>query len=241
MRCAPNKLVFNTLEAYQDIYHNDRLVKARDYMVTSIVGHYSVFTALDKKLHSHKRRIIGKAVSEKSMREFEPIMMQHIDALIEQLETSSQQEESINMTTYCKRFGFDVVSDLAFGESLNLLANPKYRWIIRWMEMFEVRNNTNLQAPTIWWSGLDIPLFVLKVVRGNRFVKMIRGLTDRRLERGKNSREDFFAFMLSSKDPFTGKDATMREFLEEALFFFPAGMCTICSQKRYRLIWRNRW
>jgi hypothetical protein len=125
------------------------------------------------------------------------------------------------MTTYCKRFGFDVVSDLGFGESLNLQTDPQYRWIIRWMEIFERKNNTNLQAPSIQW--LWFPLFILKLLSGNKFLGMINGLINRRMKRGKNSHEDFFSCMLDSKHPLTGEDTTMREFLEEALFFFPAG------------------
>lgn len=129
MRCAPNKLVFNSVEAYKDIHQNERLTKARNYLVTRIIGHFSVFTALDKKLHSHKRKIVGKAISEKAMRDFEPTMMQHIDTLIEQLDKSSRTEWSTNLSKYFTWFGFDVASELGFGESINLLTDSKYRWI----------------------------------------------------------------------------------------------------------------
>jgi len=242
VRCAPNKLVFNTVEAYQDIYQNDRLSKARNYLVTRGVGHDSVFSALDKKLHSHKRKIVGRAVSEKSMREFEPIMMQHIDTLIDQLDKDSQEDQSTNMTTYIKRFGFDVVSDLAFGESLNLLTNDAHRWVVEWVEMLEVQVNTHLQAPTIKWTGIDIPLFIMTLLRKIKFVKIIQGLMNRRIERGRHDREDFFAFMMDSKDPFTGKDTTMPEFLEEALFFFPAGTTSPVVGLMHNLLTpRDRW
>ncbi|PVH93502.1 cytochrome P450 [Periconia macrospinosa] len=227
VRSAPNKLIFNTAQAVTDIYHNERLIKARDYMVTSITGNYSVFTAHDKRVHSHKRKLVGKAISEKSMREFEPIMVHHVNVLMQQLEWSRQNEAFTDMTTYIKRFGFDVVSDLGFGESLNLQTDPKYRFIMWWMQIFEVRNNTALQAPTFVWTGVDIPLFFLKLFRGNKFLQMIQGLTNRRQERGIKSRDDFFAYMMDSKNPITGKDTSMKEFLEEALFFFPAGGDTI--------------
>lgn len=223
VRSAPNKLIFNTAQAVADIYQNERLFKARDYMVTSITGNSSVFTAHDKKLHSHKRKIIGKAISEKSMRDFEPLMLGHVDTLMQQLEQSRKTEAYTDMTTYFKRFGFDVVSDLAFGESLNLQTDPKYRWIMWWMAMYEVRNNTILQAPTFIWAGLDIPLFSTTLFYGDKFLKMVNGLTSRRLERGVNSRADFFAYTMDSQSPVTGNPTSMKEFLEEALFFFPAG------------------
>lgn len=223
MRYGPNKLVFNTITALNDIYHNERLCKARNYLVTQVSDHHNIFNILDKSVHKHKRKIIGRCVSEKAMREFEPIMIQHIDTLIKQLAGSSKQEKTTNMTTYCKHFGFDVVADLGFGESLKLQMNPQYRWMIRWLEVAHVRNNTHIQGPTVKWFGLDIPLLIFLMIRGDAFISMINGLINRRLERGKHSREDFFSLMLDSKNPTTGKDTTIAEFIEEALFFFPAG------------------
>ncbi|KAF2827533.1 cytochrome P450 [Ophiobolus disseminans] len=222
VRCSPNKLVFNHLEAYQDIYRNERLSKAHSYRVTRGVGYDSIFSVRDKKLHCHKRKIVSKAVSEKSMRTVEYIMMQHIDTLIDQLDKSSKKG-STNMAKFIKRLGFDVVSDLAFGESLNLLTNPTYCWITSWVEMLEVQANARLQAPTIMWTGLSISLFVFTLVRKFEFVKLVQELANRRLEKGKHDRKDFFASMMGSKDPFTGRDTRMPEVVQEALFFLPAG------------------
>ncbi|KAF2802361.1 cytochrome P450 [Mytilinidion resinicola] len=130
--------------------------------VLRISDHHNIFNVLDKNVHKHKRKIIGRCISEKSMREFEPIMIQHIDTLIKQLAEWSKQEDSTNMTTY----------------------------------------------------------FLMN--RGDTFLSMVNGLINRRMERGRHSREDFFSLMLDSKNPETCKDTTIKEFTEDVLFIFPA-------------------
>lgn len=192
-------------------------------IVSQTSEHHNIFNVLDKNVHRHKRKIIGRCVSERSMRGFEPIMIRHIDTLITQLAHSRKREESTNMTTYCNRFGFDVVADLRFGESLKLQTDPQYRWMIRWLEVAHVRNNTHIQAPTVKWLGLYIPLLIFLIARGDKFNAMVDGLISRRMERGIHSREDFFSLMLDSKNPTTGKATTIEEFTEEVMFFFPAG------------------
>ena len=51
-----------------------------------------MLTAIDKDMHRHKRKLSSKALSDEALREFEPIMIDHVDVfskmLIEGLESS---------------------------------------------------------------------------------------------------------------------------------------------------------
>lgn len=222
MRCAPDKLVFNTIEAYQDIYQNERLVKARCYLEMRIVGHDNTFSTTNRKSHAQKRKVVAKALSEQCICAFEPKLLRHIDDLVEQLDESTKEDDATNMTTHFTWFGFDVASELAFGEYLSLLKDKSYRWVVDWMNTFGSRNYVCYNAPSIRWIGFDIPYIIRRVLSGN-ILGMVRSLTGDRLQSGIHGCEDLLAIMMDKKDP-TSKSATIEEFIEEALFFLPAGM-----------------
>ena len=58
---------------------------------------------------------MAPVVSERSMRVFEPVMAEQVNAFLTRLLHSSQEEEAINMSPCCERLGVDVVGQLAFG------------------------------------------------------------------------------------------------------------------------------
>lgn len=90
--------------ALKDIYNNPKVVKGSAYAVLgqSSKGTPSIFNTIDKVVHSKKRRIIGPVISERSMRVFEPNMVEQIDAFLLQLLRSSQQNGGLNMTPICE-------------------------------------------------------------------------------------------------------------------------------------------
>lgn len=98
-----------------DIYLNPRVAKAWIYANSRFRSTPSVFTALDRADHRRRRRVVGQAISERSMREFEPTMMSQIDIFLAQLLRSSQQEQVVEMTSRCKYLAMDVIGLLAFG------------------------------------------------------------------------------------------------------------------------------
>ncbi|KAI1842150.1 hypothetical protein JX265_005727 [Neoarthrinium moseri] len=126
---APNRLVFNTLTAIQDIYLNPRVAKARIYANARFRNTPSVFTALDRADHRRRRRVVGQAISERSMREFEPTMMSQIDVFLVQLLHSSRQGQVVEMTSRCKWLAMDVIGLLAFGASWKTQTEETLRFL----------------------------------------------------------------------------------------------------------------
>jgi cytochrome P450 len=153
IRHGPNKLVFSSQKALngmqyrikdrlqltrdQDIYQNERTNKVTSYLNTQIKPNtYSVFNCIDKRLHRIKRRMISKALSEQKMRQFEPILLQHIDIFLKQLLISSQAAEPANMSTRCKRLGVDIFARFGFGYPLNTQTDETNRFVLpgHWAE-----------------------------------------------------------------------------------------------------------
>ncbi|KAK8057979.1 hypothetical protein PG994_008427 [Apiospora phragmitis] len=98
LRSGPNKLVFKSIEALQDIYNNDRITKSHVYSLTVASGKPSLFNVIDKRHHREKRRLIGHAISDKSLRAFEPTLIDQIDVFLHQLLEALRQTSPVELS-----------------------------------------------------------------------------------------------------------------------------------------------
>uniref|UniRef100_A0A0B7KFG1 Cytochrome P450 n=1 Tax=Bionectria ochroleuca TaxID=29856 RepID=A0A0B7KFG1_BIOOC len=134
VRYGPNRLIFNTITAINDIYANPLVTKSEVYVLTRMTPLGNVFDTPEVDEHRRKRKIISQPISEKAMRDFEPTMAEQIDTFIQQLRESCRLSEPINMTKRLEYLGGDVFPKLAFIEpALKILGSKirnKYRSII---------------------------------------------------------------------------------------------------------------
>ena len=241
-RQGPNKLVFNSVGAlhgiqvytYQhqskrltisDIYQGQRLFKSRAYLVTQPLPNvYNPFNVLDKRLHRVKRQIIGQGVNERSMRQFEPTMAQHIDIFLQRLvETCQGEEIAVDMTGRCKYLGLDIIAELGFGTTLNLQSDDKRRFIVKGMETSNFRSNLYIQFPLLKRIGMEIALFPFIFTRQLKYYRLLKHLIVARRSEAKHERNDLYSFVVDIKDPETGEGMRLRDIWSEAAFFMPAG------------------
>ena len=101
----------------------ERLDKGPGYQVFVMTG--TTQTALvsikDEKTHGTYRRPIANAYSLSSLKGYEPYIDETIDKLIVVLDKHGAENAPINMTRWTQFWAFDVMSKLAFGESLGFL------------------------------------------------------------------------------------------------------------------------
>lgn len=208
-----------------DIYRNDRLQKASGYLVTRLGPRtYNIFNAIDKSLHRIRRKIIGRGLSEKCIRRFEPTMMEQIDLFIKLLAETGTSGEVANMTERCKRLGMDVIGHFGFGSALDLQTDSQNRFMIRGMAAGNYRNNTYIQFPGAKYFGIDFLMLPFLYEIRMKYFGVLKKMTTARLAEGKNAREDLFSFVVDAKDPDTGVGLRLSELWSEATFLFPAGM-----------------
>jgi cytochrome P450 len=207
----------------QDIYQNERTNKVTSYLNTQIKPNtYSVFNCIEKRLHRIKRRMISKALSEQKMRQFEPVLLQHIDIFLKQLLISSQAAEPANMSTRCKRLGVDIFARFGFGYPLNTQTDETNRFVLPGLLGGSYKANVYMQAPMMRWFGLEFffpRLYALRM----RYYFVLKRMVKERLALGKQAREDLFSYVMDAKDPETGTKINLGELVSEATFFFPAG------------------
>lgn len=114
-----------------DIYFNPNVIKAHVYKQSQFNPHANIFGTLDKERHRQKRKIYGQVLSDRSLRVFEPTMIEEIDVFLNQL--LKAQGEVVNMSPAAERLTADIAGQLAFGQPLNTQVEEKYRLFPRAM------------------------------------------------------------------------------------------------------------
>ena len=133
VRVAPNELSFTQSQAIRDIYAH--APKKEDFKkdplnqqlppngIPNILG-------ANKENHARYRRLFAHAFSEKGLREQEPLIRKYVDLLVDSLRERAQSGETVDIATWYNMTSFDVIGDLAFGESFGSLERRKqHDWI----------------------------------------------------------------------------------------------------------------
>ncbi|CAJ2505022.1 Uu.00g124160.m01.CDS01 [Anthostomella pinea] len=90
----------------------------------------SLQSTRDKNLHRQYRRIWSDAFSDNAVRGYEERTKSYRARLISHLSQSVSQEQPVDMTLWFNFYTFDVMGDLAFGRSFDMLATSQQHWAI---------------------------------------------------------------------------------------------------------------
>ncbi|KAI1079204.1 cytochrome P450 [Whalleya microplaca] len=194
LRHGPNKLIFSSPKALQDIYLNERLSKSYAYQFTAATpGVYGVFNVIDKHRHRFKRKLVGQAISERSMKIFEPVMSEQIDIFLQVLFSSSESQDIVNMTEVVKRFTFDTVALLAFGRPLKTQTESKYRNPIQAQTAGNHRSNIFLQFPFLYKTKIFNFLELFASDQAFAYYNAIETMIASRLAEARDIRHDLYS------------------------------------------------
>jgi len=137
VRISPTELSYIDAEAWQDIYANrsDHMPFEKDLMIYGKPpnGVHSLIAA-PKHDHSRMRRVLDHAFSDRASRDQEPIVMQYVDKLMQQLceEIKSPAQGKVDVVKWYNWMSFDIIGDLSFGQSFHCLETQAY---YPWVEM----------------------------------------------------------------------------------------------------------
>ena len=133
IRAAPDMLDFTDPQAWKDIYgfrtdekgNHMEMPKARVFY--NATGVPNNIVNADSFEHSQIRRAISNGFSEKTLREQEPIIMRHIEYLIQQLKEKSEGgKKAVEMEKWYVWTTFDIVGDLVFGQDFGSLSSAAH-------------------------------------------------------------------------------------------------------------------
>ncbi|KAL1881186.1 hypothetical protein Daus18300_001037 [Diaporthe australafricana] len=237
-RQAPNRLMFNSVGALQDIFLNPRVTKGQAYVDSRLVPSPSLFDTLDQAEHGRKQRIIGKVISELSMRTFEPVMNSQVDIFLSELLKSTQKGEVVDVSPRCSRLAADVICHLGFGYPLSTQTEETNRPLLDSFAQISGRIALYMNWPAT--SKLLDPLIAWLAHKASEdFRKSIQNMVEARMTLDKDAKHDLYKMALSDKK---GSDEGLleSELWAEAVFFITAGGATTSALMSAVLFYLSR-
>ncbi|KAI0975841.1 cytochrome P450 [Xylaria arbuscula] len=225
VRPAPDRLVFNTAQAFQDIYQNERIQKSHLYQDARI-DENNIFTTINKNQHRPKRRLISQLLSDQSTRDFEPTIIGAIDVFLRQLKAADSRP--VNMTLNCRYFGLEVAGLLGFGYNLNLQTNETDRYLTRAISFGMHAYSIGVQY--VPFAQLKIPAIMglfPSSLRAKNLATLSKMITTR-LAEPMDARHDLLSIFNSPSDTDIG-NLRQGELWAEAKFFFIASGETVAT------------
>ena len=128
VRIGSSDLSITHPKAVSAIYgQRSKCTKAAWYDLTRPIE--SLQTLRIKALHDKRRRVWSTAFSDKALRGYEERIQKYRDKLIAQIETFDGRP--INVSKWFNLYSFDIMGDLAFGASFNMLEASEEHWAIK--------------------------------------------------------------------------------------------------------------
>lgn len=194
----------------------------------------NTLTAVDKKKHGKKRRVISQGFSDAALKGHEDVVIQQIQQLCNQLRMTEDGKTvpagewapARNMAKWSDYFTFDVMSNIIFGVPWSTLRSPTYRFVPEVIEKSNVRIGTISQAPELMLFRLDKYLFPAAIAARDRFILFIGEMIAEGIKVAKQSHKGVFALLTNAKDPETGLPLKMKELAGESATLIVAGTDT---------------
>ena len=129
VRVTPNELSFSGADAYRDIYGHKAaraptLPKDPKFYAGPPGETHDIVTS-NAADHARMRRIFAHAFSDRALKLQEPLFLTYVNNLIAKLrEDPTAKQNMVQWYTYTT---FDVMSDLTFGEPLDLFRDETHR------------------------------------------------------------------------------------------------------------------
>ncbi|KAH7323011.1 cytochrome P450 [Stachybotrys elegans] len=129
VRVSPNELSFGSAGAFKDIYGNKppgepKVIKNEFYdMFGAGFSEPCLASERDPRKAGQKRGLFAHAFSAKGLMEQEEIMQRCIDQFILKLGKTGTKPEGVNLVKWLEMVAFDILGEMAFGESFHCLEN----------------------------------------------------------------------------------------------------------------------
>ncbi|RPB23425.1 cytochrome P450, partial [Terfezia boudieri ATCC MYA-4762] len=237
MRIAPNQLSVADVRAWKEIHGHHPREKSflkGDFYNDDVknFGLENIFTMKDAVKHAEMRRMLAYAFSTKALTDQEGIIQGYIDLLIKRLGQRYAEKERgpdgeyCNMVTWYNYITFDIIGDLAFGESTAfacLKEQKEHPWVTIMLDGFYL-NALNESLRRICGTRKLAHWLIPKSLKMKR-MRMdayARNLVVNRLA-SQTNRKDFWHYILNRPE---SKDTSVNELCMQAQPLVAAGSIT---------------
>ncbi|KAL8301249.1 hypothetical protein RB597_001927 [Gaeumannomyces tritici] len=134
VRISPNRLMVDGSVGWPDVFMHKPGKNLPEFgKDMSFFGpgmEKSLIAAPSREAHRRQRRQVAHGFSEAAIYEQEPIIGSYIDLFIRRLSENSKGGKAIDMLSWLNYVAFDIIGDLALGESFGSLESSKYHpWV----------------------------------------------------------------------------------------------------------------
>ncbi|RDW74643.1 cytochrome P450 [Aspergillus mulundensis] len=204
VRFSRDEVSFITPDAWKDIYGNGSTPQQKHAQLPKVLHSAQsreAVTSADDAEHSRYRRTLSHAFSAKALADQEPLMQSYVDKLISRLRGVAESNRSEDMAKWYNLTTFDLIGDLAFGQSFGGLDSSEYHHWVR--TIFDV-----FKTGPIMFVFDAYPLLkpVVSALVPRRLTEARKKQTEhsritvqKRLQKGSYNRSDFMDAMLRSR------------------------------------------
>ncbi|KKF94626.1 Benzoate 4-monooxygenase [Ceratocystis platani] len=241
--------------ALKKIYgHNSNIAKSEFYNAF-VHGAPNIHNTRNKEIHSRKRRIISNAFSTASTKSMEPFVHNNIRKLCELVgpsQDSSFRESPVasekhsewsapqNMAKWFSYLTMDVLGDLCYGKSFDLLEKEDNRYSLELLALATKAHLLSGLMPLAYRWKLDYIIFRQIASGREQFAKYGRERLNERTALGNTTdRKDFFHYMLNSKEG--GYSFSQPELWGESTLLLIAGSDTTAASLAATLFYLVRY
>ncbi|KAL3417603.1 cytochrome p450 [Phlyctema vagabunda] len=208
VRYRPNRLSFTSSGAWKDIYGSGagkkQLQKDPDFYTITGDEPTSIIWSSDAD-HSRMRKLLAHAFSDAALRQQETILTHYFELMVTGLKKKAEDPtvKSVDMTRWYNFVTFDIIGDLAFGESFGALESGEYHI---WMQnLFQgVKSARILKTAQFYKPLMSILQGLIKLSPAitkarEEHMKFSEVKTEKRLA-AKTDRQDFMTYILRHND-----------------------------------------
>ncbi|KAI4200445.1 MAG: hypothetical protein LQ350_003893 [Teloschistes chrysophthalmus] len=207
VRIASNELSFIDGKAWQDIYAHGQgrpaFPKNPLWLVLGHNGIRSIVNANDTD-HARYRRLVSHAFSEKALKQQEYLLLRYVDLLVSRLtDKADSTEPVVDIVQWLNFTTFDIIGDLALGESFHCLEESRYH---RWVSILFAQVKSIAIIISLRFFGLEKPVRMLLpsnlMKKRKEHAELARERIHRRLDKSDADaqRNDFMTYVLRYND-----------------------------------------
>ncbi|CEN60762.1 hypothetical protein ASPCAL03195 [Aspergillus calidoustus] len=127
VRVGPSELSIADPDAVKVVHplHGSHAAPKKGPWYDQAYPRFSLQTTRDDHEHARLRKIWDRAFNTKALREYSPRVRHHAVRLHEVIEQSIRTAQPLDLAQWFNYYSFDVMGDLAFGKSFNMLADGR--------------------------------------------------------------------------------------------------------------------
>ncbi|RKP08696.1 cytochrome P450 [Thamnocephalis sphaerospora] len=212
-------------DMFRTVYASYRFPKSEEYSAFRVVG-VTLFSTQDTEDHRRRKKLIAPAYSQVAISDLEPLIHKTGTAnLLELLHKHADANEPVDMMHALRLMTFDVIGEIAFGRSFDMLTTGNNHPITKWIE-----DHIRLSIVKYMLG----PVFMLlmpkeKLDSRAKFAKFAEEAVRKRREQPNTNRKDTLQRLLEAVDEETGDRLSESELVGEAIGQIVAGTETTAS------------